>query len=84
MATLWALLRKKSNREIIAWLGSGTVVVITALWTAFVYLSPPKKVDRGGSINVEAHCGSAAVLGNLSGSSITVGGTSSKADCSPK
>jgi hypothetical protein len=84
MATLWGFLLKKSNREIIAWLGGGAVVVITALWTGFVYLLPPKKEDGGGSIKVEAHCGSAAVQGNLLGSSITIGGASSKADCLPK
>jgi hypothetical protein len=84
MGKLWAFLRKKTNREIIAWLGGGVVVVIAALWTAFVYLFPPKREDGSGSIKVEANCGSAAVHGNLVGSSITIGGNSSKADCPPK
>jgi len=42
MTTLWAILRKKSNREIISWLGGGAVIVIGGLWALFVYIFPPK------------------------------------------
>jgi hypothetical protein len=79
MTTLWAIVRKKSNREIISWLGAGAVVAVAGVWAAFVYFFPPKKDDGGGSIKVEANCGSAAVNGTLFGSSITT-----KADCPPK
>jgi hypothetical protein len=51
MTTLWDIVRKKNNREIISWLSGGPVVVIAGLWAAFVYFSPPKK-DDGGSIKV--------------------------------
>jgi hypothetical protein len=42
MTTLWAIVRKKSNREIISWLGGGAVIVIGGLWALFVYVLPPK------------------------------------------
>jgi hypothetical protein len=84
MTTLWAIVRKKSNREIISWLSGGAVVVVAGLWAAFVYFFPPKKDDGGSSIKVEANCGSAAVQGYLFGSSITTGGASSTINCPPK
>ena len=77
MTTLWAIVRKKSNREIISWLSGGAVVVVAGLWAAFVYFFPPKKDDGGGSIKVEANCGSAAVQGNLLGSPQPSGSLSS-------
>jgi hypothetical protein len=84
MTTLWAIVRKKSNREIISWLSGGAVIVVAGLWAAFVYFFPPKKDNGGGSIKVEANCGSAAAQGTFIGSSITTGGASSTADCPPK
>jgi hypothetical protein len=84
MTTLWVILRKKSNREIMSWFGGGAVIVVTGLWAAFVYFYPTKKDDRDGSIKVEANCGSAAAQGTFIGSSITTGGASSRADCPPK
>jgi hypothetical protein len=38
----------------------------------------------GGAIKVEANCGSAAAQGTFYGSSITVGGAASTANCPPK
>lgn len=39
MKRLWSFLRKRSNREILGWVGGGIVVVIAGIWTAFVYFS---------------------------------------------
>jgi hypothetical protein len=45
MTTLWAIVREKSNREIISWLGGGAVIVIGGLWALFVYVFPPMPPD---------------------------------------
>ena len=77
-------LRDEGNRALLGWIGSGLVVLIAGLWAGFVYLYPPKKDEGGGAIKVEASCGSAAAQGNFYGSSITVGGAASTANCPPK
>jgi hypothetical protein len=48
MSGLLAFLGAKKNRDLIAWLGGGIVIVIAGLWAVFVYLYPPKG-DGGGS-----------------------------------
>ncbi len=80
----WWDIRDAENRAMLGWLGTGVAVVITSLWAAFVYFSAPKSGNDGGSINVEASCGSAAVQGTTIGSSISTGGASSTANCQPK
>lgn len=80
-------LRDESNRALLGWIGRGLVVLIAGLWAGFVYLYPLdalKKDDGGGAIKVEANCGSAAAQGTFYGSSITVGGAASTANCPPK
>jgi hypothetical protein len=77
-------LRNEGNRALLGWIGSGLVVLIAGLWAGFVYLYPPKKDDGGGAMKVEANCGSAAAKGTFIGSSITVGGAASTANCPPK
>jgi len=73
-------IRNKRSREILGWLGGGLAFVIAGLWVAFVYFFP-KNDGHGG---VEASCGSAAQQGTMVGSTITVGGASSSANCLPK
>ena len=78
---VWAFLGEEGNRARLGWIGGGAVVVITGLWAAFVHFFPPKKDDGGGA---NAGCGSVAAQGTFIGSSITVGGVSSSANCPPK
>jgi hypothetical protein len=76
MRQLWSFLRLKRNREVLAWIGGGLTAVIIGLWTAFVYFSDTPKTPPS-SPSVQASCGSVGVGGNVSGSTITAGGTGS-------
>jgi TIR domain-containing protein len=79
---LWAFLSQKKNREVLAWIGGGLVVVAAGVWALFVYVFPPKK-DTSDAPNTQASCGGVAIGGNVSGSSITAGSTTNS-ECSPK
>lgn len=43
---MWDWLKDPENRNRLAWLGSGLVVVAAGLWTVFTYLYP---ADTGGA-----------------------------------
>jgi hypothetical protein len=77
---LWGLLSERSNREVLAWIGGGMVVVAAGLWTTFVYIFPPKH-EGGEHPDVRANCG-VGVVGDVNGATITVAPTNS--DCSTK
>jgi hypothetical protein len=74
MRQFWSFLGLKKNREILAWIGGGLVVVITGLWAAFIYFSDKPKTTAS-TPSVQASCGSVGVGGNVSGSTITAGST---------
>jgi len=76
-----AFLRDEGNRALLGLIGGGVAAVAAGLWAVYVHFFPG---DGGGAIKVEANCGSAAAQGTLIGSSIAVGGASSKTDCPPK
>ena len=84
MRSLWSFLSAPKNQKTLSWLGGGLAVVIAGLWAAFVYFVPANDDHGGGSNKVEASCGSAAAQGTMFGSSITTGGASSAANCSPQ
>ena len=68
----WTFLSDDKNRAVLGWIGGGIVVVISALWAAFVYFAPPSKpVSQPASVTASE--GGIAV-GNVTGSTITVGG----------
>lgn len=62
MRALWTFLQGKRNREILAWLGGGAVIMIGGIWAAFVYLFPPGGSDNPPSpdCTIEANSGIAA------------------------
>jgi len=77
---LWGFLRDKGNQQVLGWLGGGLVVVATALWAVFVYLFPPGKSPQAKSpepipASVQADHGGIAIGGNVTGATITTGGT---------
>jgi hypothetical protein len=80
----WWDIRDPDNRAMLGWVGTALATVVAALWGAFIYFNQSKSGDGGGSIKVEASCGSGAVQGTIIGSSITTGGASSTANCPPK
>jgi TIR domain len=82
MNPLWAFVRQKRNRAILAWIGGGAAVVAAGLWAIFVYVFPPKSETAGDS-SARANCGGVAIGGNVSGSTITAGATTNS-DCSTK
>jgi hypothetical protein len=79
---LWAFLSQKKNREVLAWIGGGGVVVVAGLWAIFVYVFPPNR-DAVDAASTRANCGGVAIGGNVSGSTITAGPTINS-ECSPK
>jgi TIR domain len=80
---LWEFLCQKRNRVVLGWLGGGLVVVATGLWAAFVYLFPHHTPVEPKATDVQANCGGVAVGGNVTGTTITAGTTTSS-DCSTK
>jgi hypothetical protein len=60
----WNFLSKDKNRAVLGWVGAGVVIVIGALWAAFVYVMPPSQPHSPVAAGVEASCGSVAVGGN--------------------
>lgn len=83
MGGFWNFIRLKSNRERVAFLGGGAVVVVAGLWTAFVYFFPLKKEGDSGGAHIRTNCGSVAVGGSVSGSTINVGGITNS-NCATK
>jgi hypothetical protein len=83
MSNLWKFIRQKRNREVLGWLGGGFVVAATGLWAARVYFFPPQKHSEPSPASVQANCGGVAVGGNVTGTTITAGVTTSF-DCSSK
>jgi hypothetical protein len=75
----WKFLSKDKNRAVLGWLGGGVVIVIGALWAAFVYFMPASKT-ASPPVGVEANCGSVAAGRDITGTTITATG----ADCAPK
>ncbi len=80
---VWNFLSNDKNRAVLGWIGGGVVVVISALWAAFVYFAPPSK-SVSPPASVEASGGGVAVGGNVSGTTITTGGTTSAGAPKPK
>ena len=76
---VWNFLSKDKNRAVLGWVGGGVVIVIGALWAAFVYFMPASK-PHSPAAGVEANCGSVAAGGNVTGTTITATG----AGCAPK
>jgi hypothetical protein len=84
----WGFLRDKGNQQVLGWLGGGFVVLATGLWAAFVYLfpapkSPEAKAPEPVSANAQADCSSIAIVGPVTGATITAGTTTSS-NCAPK
>ena len=79
LSLVWKFLSKDKNRAVLGWLGAGVVVVIGALWVAFIYFMPASKPGSPAA-GVEANCGSFAAGGNVTGTTITATG----AGCAPK
>jgi hypothetical protein len=72
MRRTWKFLRVKKNREILAWLGGGAIILAGGLWTAVTFFWSPDAPSPGkSSTNIEARYGSTAVGGNVTGSTIT-------------
>ena len=63
---MWNWLKDPANRGVLAWLGSGLVVVAAGLWTVFTYFYAPD--PRGAQPNVQIEHGVGA------GGDISVGG----------
>ena len=64
LSLVWRFLSKDKNRAVLGWVGGGVVIVIGALWAAFVYFMPPSNRahrQRQASRRVAAASQSAAV-----------------------
>jgi hypothetical protein len=82
----WQWLRDKRNQQVLGWLGGGLIVLAIGLLIFFVYFFPslkPSQPQSSAIPNVQADCGGVAVGGNVSGSTITAGATTSS-DCTTK
>ena len=80
MNRLWRFLREKRNRAVLGWIGGGLVVLASGIWAVTIYLFPAQKAPEGKPTEVQARCGSVAVGGSVTGSTVTAGSTTG-ADC---
>ena len=80
MNRMWEFLCEERNRVVLSWFGGGLVVAATGLWAAFVYLFPHYTPVEPRAAGVQANCGGVAVGGNVTGSTITAG-TTTTSDC---
>jgi hypothetical protein len=69
---VWKFLNNDKNRTVLGLICGAVVVVISALWAAFVYFVPASKSMAPPAI--EASGGGVAVGGNVTGSTINAGG----------
>lgn len=82
LGKIWRFLSKEANRKILSWIGGGVVVVISALWAAFVYFAPPSKPASQPSVTASG--GGVAIGGDVTGSNISVNGATSASMPKPK
>jgi type II secretory pathway component PulM len=47
MARFWKFIGSKGNRERLAWLGGGAVIVVAGIWSAFVHFFPTEGSTHG-------------------------------------
>jgi hypothetical protein len=76
-------LRDKHNQQVLGWLLGGLVVLATGLWVFFPPLKSPNPQSLATTPNVQADCGGVAIGGNVSGSTIT-GGATTSSDCTTR
>jgi hypothetical protein len=73
---IWQFLQDEKNQRMLTLIGGGLVVVVGGLWTAFVYFFPAPEAKHGPpQKQIEAECGSVAIGGDVSGTTITAGST---------
>ena len=73
LAAFWSWLSNEQNRKILAWIGSGVVVVISGLWVAFQ--SPGDKPSTSTAKSSPATPSVIASEGGVAaGGNITIGG----------
>lgn len=46
---LWNFIRNGKNRDIVSWLGGGSVVIVAGIWAAFTYFFPHVDKNASGS-----------------------------------
>ena len=63
---MWSWLKDPENRSVLAWLGSGLVVLASGIWVVFIYLYPSYSGRVQPSVQVERGVGA--------GGDISVGG----------
>ncbi len=68
---LWRFLQEKRNRQVLGWLGGGTVLIAGCIWTVVTFFFSPNAARQPSNVNVEAP-GGVAAGGDIRGSTITV------------
>ncbi|QBR71503.1 hypothetical protein CU048_09675 [Beijerinckiaceae bacterium] len=71
---LWVFLKSEDNQKLLGWIGGGLALIAGGLWAVFVYFFPaPQTKPNPPQKHIEADCGSVAIGGDVSGTSITAG-----------
>jgi hypothetical protein len=82
---VWSWLKDPGNRDVIAWIGGGVVVVIGGVWAVVKYFARPGG-DGGAAPSVRADGGGVAIGGSNLNSPITTNSNREKSgkDRKPK
>ena len=75
-ASFWSFLKAEENQKLLGLIGGGLVVLSTGFWAVYVHFYPaPEAKPSPPQKQIEAECGSVAIGGDVSGATITAGGS---------
>jgi hypothetical protein len=72
--SVWAFLRDHANRDVLAWIGGGLIVVVGGVWAVVKFIVTNRKPARSAPRNVSADRGGVASGGDMSANKITTAG----------
>ena len=78
LTNLWKFLQDENNRALLAWVGSGIVIVLSGGWAVFRFFTSKKKQRHSPSTITKATRGGVAAGRDIRDSRIDIRGDSSK------
>jgi len=73
MDSLWSILSKRKNQQVVSWIGAGVVVVAGGIWAVVTYVWPPHLSDQAPSITQSTSGPASPTIANVKGNIVTNG-----------